>query len=363
MDLGTVKEKLDSREYANSAEFAADVRQIFKNCFTYNPETHDVVAMGKKLEAIFEDKISHCPLDELPGQAGTLLASPPRSSAARAPTAAPVISPTAAASRAPRGGVAAVPRAPKARPGSAAAVGGGFYREDGGSSSSDAADATLVMREDWNRRLLTVQEQMRTLSEQIRALVEESQARKKRKLDRGARGGGGSSQAAGQSSAGVANAAGVKRPRKPGTSGAPARGPKRPRGGGMAGHVVHNPPAIPAAAAAPAAPAGVATFDPADPSGQWNRAYNSDDDDAVQPMSYDEKRKLSMDINKLPGDKIRRVVDIVDAREPTLRGQTPDELEIDFETLRPSTLRELERLVLVLLDLDQPVQCAFFADM
>ena len=29
------------------------------------------------------------------------------------------------------------------------------------------------------------------------------------------------------------------------------------------------------------------------------------------PMSYDEKRQLSLDINKLPGDKIGRVVHII----------------------------------------------------
>lgn len=73
--------------------------------------------------------------------------------------------------------------------------------------------------------------------------------------------------------------------------------------------------------------------------------YTSDDEDSAKPMSYDEKRQLSQDINKLPGDKIRRVVDIVDAREPNVRGSNPDELEIDFETLQPSTLRELERYV------------------
>lgn len=39
------------------------------------------------------------------------------------------------------------------------------------------------------------------------------------------------------------------------------------------------------------------------------------------------------------------MVEIVDAREPSLRGSNPDELEIDFETLQPSTLRELERYV------------------
>lgn len=62
-------------------------------------------------------------------------------------------------------------------------------------------------------------------------------------------------------------------------------------------------------------------------------------------MSYDEKRKLSLDINKLPGDKIGVVVTIIQQREPALRETNPDEIEIDFETLKPSTLRELERYV------------------
>jgi len=62
-------------------------------------------------------------------------------------------------------------------------------------------------------------------------------------------------------------------------------------------------------------------------------------------MSYDEKRQLSLDINKLPGDKLGRVVHIIQSREPSLRDSNPDEIEIDFETLKPSTLRELETYV------------------
>ncbi|PZC86979.1 hypothetical protein B5X24_HaOG201215 [Helicoverpa armigera] len=62
-------------------------------------------------------------------------------------------------------------------------------------------------------------------------------------------------------------------------------------------------------------------------------------------MSYDEKRQLSLDINKLPGDKLGKVVHIIQSREPSLRDSNPDEIEIDFETLKPSTLRELENYV------------------
>ena len=45
------------------------------------------------------------------------------------------------------------------------------------------------------------------------------------------------------------------------------------------------------------------------------------------------------------GDKLGRVVHIIQSREPSLRDSNPDEIEIDFETLKPSTLRELESYV------------------
>jgi hypothetical protein len=45
------------------------------------------------------------------------------------------------------------------------------------------------------------------------------------------------------------------------------------------------------------------------------------------------------------GDKLGRVVHIIQNREPSLRDSNPDEMEIDFETLMPSTLRELEAYV------------------
>jgi hypothetical protein len=52
MDLGTVKNKLDNREYSMHLEFAADMRLIFTNCYKYNPPEHDVVAMARKLQVI-----------------------------------------------------------------------------------------------------------------------------------------------------------------------------------------------------------------------------------------------------------------------------------------------------------------------
>jgi len=46
------------------------------------------------------------------------------------------------------------------------------------------------------------------------------------------------------------------------------------------------------------------------------------------------------------GDKLGRIVLIIQAREPALKDSNPDEIEIDFETLKPSTLRELETYVM-----------------
>ena len=74
-------------------------------------------------------------------------------------------------------------------------------------------------------------------------------------------------------------------------------------------------------------------------------AYESEEEDKCKPMSYEEKRQLSLDINKLPGEKLGRVVHIIQSREPSLKNSNPDEIEIDFETLKPTTLRELERYV------------------
>lgn len=65
MDLGTVKKKIDEREYKSASEFADDVRLIFTNCYKYNPPDHDVVAMGRKLQEVFEMRLANIP-DEPP---------------------------------------------------------------------------------------------------------------------------------------------------------------------------------------------------------------------------------------------------------------------------------------------------------
>ena len=55
--------------------------------------------------------------------------------------------------------------------------------------------------------------------------------------------------------------------------------------------------------------------------------------------------QINISVLTFSGDKLGRVVHIIQNREPSLRDSNPDEMEIDFETLMPSTLRELEAYV------------------
>ncbi|XP_034751583.1 bromodomain-containing protein 3-like isoform X2 [Etheostoma cragini] len=77
----------------------------------------------------------------------------------------------------------------------------------------------------------------------------------------------------------------------------------------------------------------------------WKVSKDWDSDDDSLQMTYNEKHQLSLDINRLSGMKLGRVVQIIQTREPSVRDTSPDEIEIDFEILKPSTLRELEHYV------------------
>ena len=83
-------------------------------------------------------------------------------------------------------------------------------------------------------------------------------------------------------------------------------------------------PGYPNAVAAQAA-SGVAAI----PSAMQLPPYGVDEgfvsDANVRPMTYEEKRQLSLDINKLPGEKLGRVVQIIKQREPSHRDCNPDE--------------------------------------
>ncbi|XP_014316574.1 bromodomain testis-specific protein-like isoform X2 [Myotis lucifugus] len=74
-------------------------------------------------------------------------------------------------------------------------------------------------------------------------------------------------------------------------------------------------------------------------------ALKSEDEDNAEPMSHDEKRRLSLNISKLPVDKLGKVLHIIHSREASLRNSSHEEIEVDLKTLKTTTLRELEKYV------------------
>ena len=67
MDLGTVKKKMDNREYTSVAAFEHDVLIIFSNCYKYNPPEHDVVGMARRLEEVFRARLARYWINQIFG--------------------------------------------------------------------------------------------------------------------------------------------------------------------------------------------------------------------------------------------------------------------------------------------------------
>lgn len=287
MDLGTVKTKMDNREYKNGAEFANDVRTIFTNCYKYNPPDHDVVAMARKLQDVFEMRYAKVPEDE-PFE----------------------IHPAT----------------------------------DSEESDSESESETDDSEDERERKLVQLQEQLRQVQEQMKLLVEESLRRGKEKKKKTKK----KSKDREKMLSDLPNLP---------MSTAPLVNQNTPAAAVVAASVA--PSSVPAPGPVPAKPKKNKTSNNKQKrqrsnaskskkkaaGGPLGMVFDSEDEDNAKPMSYDEKRQLSLDINKLPGDKLGRVVHIIQTREPSLRDSNPDEIEIDFETLKPSTLRELEAYV------------------
>ncbi|KAI3818417.1 hypothetical protein L1987_12223 [Smallanthus sonchifolius] len=67
-------------------------------------------------------------------------------------------------------------------------------------------------------------------------------------------------------------------------------------------------------------------------------------DSNKREMTYEEKQKLSMNLQNLPSEKLDNVVKIIKKRNPSL-SQKDDEIEVDIDTFDTETLWELDRFV------------------
>ncbi|XP_055079825.1 bromodomain-containing protein 3-like isoform X2 [Periophthalmus magnuspinnatus] len=347
MDLSTIKKKLDNRQYKDAQEFAADVRLMFSNCYKYNPPDHDVVGMARKLQDVFEMRFAKMP-DE-----------PEKT--------APVPTPSSACPT-------RLPPAP-------------VVSEDS-SASSETESSVGGSDHERQQRLAELQEQLKAVHEQLAALSqpqtckpkkkdrdkkEKKKEKHKQKLcaddnleptkksrsTRDCPGDRRDKKDCPGDKRDRKDCPGDRRDRKdfpgdrrdkkdcpgdrrdrkdcpgdrkdrkdfPGDR----RDKKRLRK--KEGLKSLGPMVPPLSGPTSLLPSAALEADADGEPSKW------------PPMTYEEKRQLSLDINKLPGDKLGRVVHIIQSREPSLKNSNPDEIEIDFEALKPSTLRELEKYV------------------
>ena len=56
MDLGTVKRKMERKQYSNAAECAEDIRLVWVNCKTYNMEGSDFFLIANNFSRKFEER-------------------------------------------------------------------------------------------------------------------------------------------------------------------------------------------------------------------------------------------------------------------------------------------------------------------
>ncbi|XP_042581727.1 bromodomain testis-specific protein-like isoform X2 [Cyprinus carpio] len=262
MDMSTIRKKMEACEYTDALQFAADVRLMFSNCYKYNPPSHEVVVMARKLQDVFEFRFSKIP-DEPRNSAPSSSQNRVRKERAHSPSSS--------------------------------------ESSDSESSSPSENSSDTEDEEERAQRLASLEEQLKAVREQLQLLTQtpllkpkkREKSKKKRKKERE------SSKRKGEE---------IKKPAKiEKRSNSKSSGRKE------------------------------------------SRAYDSEEEMNTLPMSYEEKRQLSLDINKLPGDKLGKVVNIIKAREPLLRDTDPEEIEIDFETLKPSTLRALKCYVVACL--------------
>lgn len=308
MDLATIKKKLDNRQYRDAQEFAADVRLMFSNCYKYNPPDHDVVGMARKLQDVFEMRFAKMP-DE-----------------PEEPTSLPT--PSSALHPAPSTRQAPPPPA---------------VSEDDSSSSSESEFSGGGSDQDRQQRLAELQEQLKAVHEQLAALSQppitkpkkKEREKKEKKKEKHKK------KIGAQDSMETIPPTGFQTSKKNKSCKELLVFDKRERkklSKKEVKAVKHSHPVVPPQPVPLLPSAALEAEDDLD-------AFGGPPTERGKPMSYEEKRQLSLDINKLPGDKLGRVVHIIQTREPSLKNSNPDEIEIDFETLKPSTLRELEKYV------------------
>ncbi|NWV31025.1 BRDT protein, partial [Grantiella picta] len=260
-DLGTIKKKMDNFEYSDIQEFATDVRLMFMSCYKHNSPDHEIVAMARKLQDVFEMHFAKIPDEPV--------ASDHQLQPVREMTE--------------------------------------VYSSESSNDNSSEEKSSEDSEEEGKVHIEKLQEQLKVLHRQLWVLTKACLSRPGKKKGK-AKSEKRKNKEKSEMKSSIQKKKNLKYVKKS----------KKKLSLNIQSKKTMK---------------------------QLLLAHKSEDEDGAKPMNYDEKRQLSLDINKLPGDKLGKVVHIIQSREPALRNSNPDEIEIDFETLNASTLRELEKYV------------------
>ncbi|NXO87160.1 BRDT protein, partial [Sitta europaea] len=260
-DLGTIKKKMDNFEYNDMQEFATDVRLMFMNCYKRNSSDHEIVAMARKFQDVFEMHFAKIPDEPV---ASDHLPQPVKEMTE-------------------------------------------VYSSESSNDNSSGEKSSEDSEEERKVHLRKLQEQVEALHQQLWLLTKACLYRPEKKKGKSK-----SEKRKDKEKAEIKSLIQKKKNLK-----YMKKSKKKLSLNTQSKKTMQ----------------------------QVLLAHKSEDEDGAKPMNYDEKRQLSLDINKLPADKLGKVVHIIQSREPALRTSNPDEIEIDFETLSASTLREVEKYV------------------
>ncbi|XP_047442154.1 bromodomain testis-specific protein isoform X2 [Mugil cephalus] len=261
MDLSTIKKKMDQREYGSAKEFAADVRLMFSNCYKYNPPSHEVVYMARKLQDVFEARYLKVPQEP---EGCSMYCHP-------------------------------VDKGKGKRFGSLSTS---TSSESESSSEADSSSEEVAMQ------LAQLEERLKAVSDQLKKLTQEPlmKPKKKEKLKKEKR----------------LKERRIAQLKYKSSKCMPVEEKNTSdQTSSLHGSKYHN----------------------------HGAHVNCEDEVLATPMTYQEMKQLKSDIDMLPGDKLGKLVNIIHARESCLRDSTLEEIEVDFEMLKPSTLRTLQRFV------------------
>ncbi|XP_024134207.1 bromodomain testis-specific protein isoform X2 [Oryzias melastigma] len=255
MDLSTIKKKMDHQGYTNATEFAADVRLMFSNCYRYNPPSHGVVYMARKLQEVFEARYTKI-------------------------------------SQEPEGYVAS------RQPGDTGKANRVGSLSTSASSDSEGPSEQENSSEEVDMQLAHLEERLKAVGNQLAILTQEPKTKraKKKKEKR-------------LKEKDVVKLKNKSRKSKTG----------KEKSTNTKSLSLHG---------------GRASF-----------GVPIENEVITKPVTYQEKKQLKSDINKLPGDKLGKLLNIIKSRESYLHESNLEDVVIDFDLVKPSTLRVLQRFV------------------